>query len=163
VHNHLELLAYVARADGEVSLEEALAIRGFMDAAGIPPREVARIDRLLDPLTTLDIEAAIEEFASAASPWMLAEAVRDAYVIAAVDGVVEESEIRAVERLLDMLCVPGELRQPIHRWAKAAAIAQLRGMRMMGQVLAQIQTERDEAAQGRARLGTMRPPTRRPE
>lgn len=88
----VELLACVARADDEVTIEEALAIRAFMSYAGVSQQIARRVERLLDTRQAADVEAVVRSLAPRASPWVLAETLRDAYVIASVDGTVEASD-----------------------------------------------------------------------
>jgi len=133
----VELLACVARADGEVTIEEALAIRGFMAYAGVSQQVARRVERLLDTSHSCDVEGVVRSLARRASPWILTETVRDAYVIASVDGVVEASEIHAVDRLFDMLGIAGNRRAWLHKWGREAAAKQLRGMKFMAASLAE--------------------------
>ena len=154
--DHIELLAYVARADGTVSLEEALAIRGFMSSAGMTPEVVARMNELLSPNTELHLEDALAPLVEHASPWMLAEAIRDAYLIALVDGELVATEIRVIEKLLDLLLVPGELRGELHRWARDAGVQQLRGMAIMTRTLEKAKEIGAVTSDGKLILGTLR-------
>ena len=135
MHNHLEFLAYVARADGEVAVEEVLAIRAFMSKAGMTEGDVERMNQLLDPTHTIDFRDVVKALAGHSSAWGLFEAIRDAYVIAQADGRLAREEIKAVDSLFDMLKVPGPMRGEIHRWAAKAAMDQLGGMNLVTKVL----------------------------
>lgn len=141
--HHLELLACVARADGAVSVEEALAIRSFMDSSGTALQDVLRVNRLLDMRHAVDVEAVVRAITAQASPWTLAEAIRDAYVIASVDGEVSGHEIQAVERLFEILGLPAEHRAKLHRWARNAAAQQLLGMTFITASLDHVRAQTD--------------------
>ncbi len=127
----LELLACVARADEQVTLEEALAIRGFMGSARLSEEQALRVERLLDIEQPVDVQEVVRRLAAGASPWVLTETVRDAYVIAASDGEVEASEIHAVDVLFEALGLAEDRRAWLHRWGRKAAQQQLRGMDYM--------------------------------
>jgi hypothetical protein len=126
--HHLELLACVARSDGDVSIEEALAIRSFMDSAGTALDEVQRVCILLDMNHEVDVDDVVRRLAKECTAWSLAEAIRDAYIIASADGEVTHHEISTVERLFEILRLPFEHRAKLHRWARNAASQQLLGM-----------------------------------
>ena len=120
--HHLELLACVARSDGDVSVEEALAIRSFMDSSSTSVEDVQRINLLLSPSNDIDVEVVVRRLAADSTPWMLAQAIRDAYVIASVDGEVTRNEIATVERLFDILDLAMDHRAKLHRWARRAQL-----------------------------------------
>jgi uncharacterized tellurite resistance protein B-like protein len=143
MNNHLELLACVARADGEVSVEEALALKSFMESAGMPEVAVSRVAALLRGDESIDVDAVVGSFARAATPWMLAEAIRDAYVIASVDGEVDASEISLVEKIFDLAGIPSEHRMKLHRWARNAAMQQLLGMTYLTATLERARRDRE--------------------
>ena len=126
--HHLELLACVARSDGDVSVEEALAIRSFMDSAGTSLEDVQRVSMLLDVKSDIDVESVLARLAKECTAWSLAEAIRDAYIIASADGEVTKHEISTVERLFELLNLTMEHRAKLHRWARNAASQQLLGM-----------------------------------
>ena len=141
--HHLELLACVARSDGDVSVEEALAIRSFMDAAGTSLGDIQQVSLLLDKV---DVERVVSRLAEEATAWTLAEAVRDAYIIASADGEVTNHEISTVERLFELLDLPVEHRAKLHTWGRNAAAQQLLGMTFISASLDHVQARRDTAA-----------------
>ena len=141
--HHLELLACVARSDGDVSVEEALAIRSFMDSAGTSVEDVQRVSGLLDLKNDIDVEKVLARLAGQCTAWSLAEAIRDAYIIASADGEVTNHEISTVERLFEILNLSLEHRAKLHRWARNAASQQLLGMTFISANLDHARTAED--------------------
>ena len=115
-----------------VSVEEALAIRSFMDASGTSLGDIQQVSLLLDMDNDVDVERVVARLAEEATAWTLAEAVRDAYIIASADGEVTNQEISTVERLFELLHLPVENRAKLHSWGRNAAAQQLLGMNARG-------------------------------
>lgn len=159
--HHLELLACVARSDGDVSIEEALAIRSFMNSAGTSVDDVQRVSILLDMKAEIDVEGVLSRLASECTAWSLAEAIRDAYIIASADGEVTNHEISTVERLFELLDLPMEHRAKLHRWARNAASQQLLGMTFISASLDQVHTADDAPVLHETRMDTQ-PNKRKP-
>ena len=155
--HHLELLACVARSDGDVSVEEALAIRSFMHSAGTSVDDVQRVSILLDMKADIDVEAVLQRLASECTAWSLAEAIRDAYIIASADGEVTNHEISTVERLFELLELPMEHRAKLHRWARNAASQQLLGMTFISASLDHVRTSTDSPLLHDDRVGSPSP------
>jgi len=122
--DHLELLAAIARADGRIAPEEVSVIWQFLEAAGVDPAVADRINQLLDPTVPLDVDLVLTSLAAQSSPWSLAHAVRDAYIVAAADGEVSTAEALAVERLFDLMNLEPADRAMLHAYAAQAARAQ---------------------------------------
>ena len=152
--HHLELLACVARSDGDVSVEEALAIRSFMDSAGTSVEDVQRVSVLLDMNADIDVEKVLTRLADECTAWSLAEAIRDAYIIASADGEVTNHEVSTVERLFELLDLPMEHRAKLHRWARNAAAQQLLGMTFISASLDHVRTAADAPVLHDTRMDT---------
>ena len=121
--DHLELLAAIARADGRISPEEVSVIWRFLEAAGVPAAVADRVHQLLDPETELNLDLVLASLAAQSTPWALAHAVRDAYIVAAADGHVSTSGALAVERLFDLMNLAPQDRALLHAAAAASAKA----------------------------------------
>ena len=121
--DHLELLAAIARADGRIAPEEVSVIWRFLESAGVPKAVADRVNQLLDPDTEIDVDLILTSLAAQSSPWSIAHAVRDAYVVAAADGQVSTSEALAVERLFDLMNLDPRDRALLHAAAATAAKA----------------------------------------
>lgn len=119
--DHFELLAAIARADGRITPEEVSVIWQFLEAAGVSEAVAARVKTLLDPDTEIDVDLILTSLAAKSSPWSIAHAVRDAYVVAAADGTVSTSEALAVERLFDLMNLDPRDRALLHAAAVTAA------------------------------------------
>lgn len=133
--DHLELLAAIARADGQITPEEVSVIWRFLEAAGVPPAVADRVNELLDLEKELDVDLVLTSLAAQASPWSLAHAIRDAYVVAAADGHVSTSEALAVERLFDLMNLDPRDRAVLHAAAASAANAHRELTRRLEQAL----------------------------
>ena len=144
-------------------MEEALAIRSFMDASGTSLGDIQQVSLLLDMNHDVDVERVVARLAEEATAWTLAEAVRDAYIIASADGEVTNQEISTVERLFELLHLPVENRAKLHSWGRNAAAQQLLGMTFISARLDHVRARRESAERREGPQGSQgphRPPGR---
>ncbi len=145
--DHLELLAAIARADGRIAPEEVSVIWRFLEAAGVPDAVAARVNQLLDPETEIDVDLILTSLAAQSSPWSLAHAIRDAYVVAAADGHVSTSEALAVERLFDLMNLAPRDRAILHGAAATSAKAHRELTKRLEQAMANAEQRTASGAQ----------------
>jgi len=143
LESYLRLLACVARADGVIAKEETSILEAAVHKAAITPKLAEELGLIMDPGRPVDtdsiIDAAVAEMRgaawSASGAALLAETVRDCYVMAAIDGEVSPSEVSVIARMLHVAGVPEQRRATLHHWAESAARASLDGAALFMETL----------------------------
>ncbi|NUN52067.1 MAG: TerB family tellurite resistance protein [Planctomycetaceae bacterium] len=132
---YFAVLACVARADGRVTQEERHVIRSAAQAAGLTGDVLARLERLLDMATPFSSEDVLAEIAPGMTAATLAEAIRDAYVLAAADQEIAPAEVAVIDRLFALVGIAEHRRPALHEWARRAAEHHLDGLALLSEAL----------------------------
>lgn len=135
LESYFRVLIAVARSDGDVDVSEAELIRAAMDGIEVSGRLREDLERLLDASEPCEPTELLKTVANQADPSSLAEALRDAYVIAAADGRLDKNEISVIDRLLSQVGIDAERRPLFHEWARTAAEHHMEGLAMLAEVL----------------------------
>ena len=135
IQAYLEVLVAVARADGIVNEHEAQAIRSAMQGLDVSEQLTGHVESLLDMGNLYDEAARLGSVAVALDVGTLAETLRDAYVIAGIDGEMSMVELNVIDRLLDVLNVDEDSKPTLHEWARSAAEHQMMGYALIQEAL----------------------------
>ena len=131
IQEYLEVLACIVRADRRFDAAEIEALRQACATSGLSQRVVDHINELLDPARSVNVEAILRGATRGASPALLAELLRDGYIMAMVDGDVSAPETALLDQLLATAGVGEGQRAELHRWAQTAATHHVQGLRLL--------------------------------
>lgn len=131
---YFDVLACVARADGQVSAEERALVHRAAVAAGLSGDALAALERRLDLREPFSPDEVFAEVAPMMNVSTVAETLRDAYVLAASDNEIVRAEIAVIDRFLASVGIAEEQRPALHEWARRAAEHHLDGLALLAEV-----------------------------
>lgn len=129
IEQYLDFMMYVLRADGVVDRNEKVHMLGLMvDGLQLDPELIEKYKQELEkdewePVTDEELLKVTEGL----EPSSLAHMVKDAYSLAASDGVIHEAEISVVRRCLKVRGIPLEKFSDIDLWARQSLALAHRG------------------------------------
>lgn len=129
--DYFEIMACVARADGRIAPEEQKSLAEAIASSGLDTGSVARVNAILDLTREVDTREIVARVAKTLPVAALVEVLRDAYVVALLDGELDPREVAFLESLLEEVGVPERRRAAIHTWAETAARQHLDGMELI--------------------------------
>lgn len=130
---YFDVLACVARADQQVTPAERSAILSAASACDIGAVALARIEGSLDLGQPFDVDAVLDLAAGALDPGLLAELLRDAFVLAGADGDVAPLELDTIRRLLSRIGIEATSQDVLMEWARRAAEHHMDGVQLVAE------------------------------
>ena len=113
---YASILVLIASADGELVREEFCAIEALMGRILIHPEVRVDIRNLLTDPPDMD------ELLIAIDPSLIKFALRDAALVAAIDGEYDESELELINQLASAAEVDDETLKEIFDWVNSGLI-----------------------------------------
>ena len=131
---YFDILIIVARADEEIHDAERAFIEALLANYEVSPelRQTILAD-LVDP--AFDVAARTAAIAAHVDAGILAEALRDAYLMALTDGDLAPVEISSLDSILSECGVSASRRPAAHTWARKAAEDHVAGVLLLHDVL----------------------------
>ena len=131
---YFDVLVCVARADGQITPSERAAILNAAAACDLGATGLARIELGLDLSQPFDVDAVLGAASGHMDPGLLAEILRDAFVLAGSDGDVAPPEIDTVRRLLTQMGFEATSQDVVMEWARCAAEHHVDGVRLAAEL-----------------------------
>lgn len=97
---YLDFMLCVLWADGVVTDDEISAFQQMLDVMGIAGDTADGCMQRLKPEAEFSVADALESVATGSTMVELTTIVRDAFVMAGADGVVHQSELEVIQRLV---------------------------------------------------------------
>ena len=113
VTGYAELMVIVASADGTLVKEELAIIEALMGRCMMHPEMRVNIRNMLESPPSLDLVVA------KLNPVVLKIALRDAMLVAAVDGEYDDSEIKVIKALAKAAGVRKKQLSALFEWVKS--------------------------------------------
>jgi tellurite resistance protein len=130
---YFDVLACVARADQQVTPAERSAILSAATACDLGELALERIEGSLDLGQPFDVDAVLEIAAGRMDPGLLAELLRDAFVLAGADGDVAPLELDTIRRLLSCMGIEATRQDVLMEWARRAAEHHMDGVQLVAE------------------------------
>lgn len=131
METYFHVLAAVAAADEQLHPNEALLVRSAATEARLTTDELARVEDTLGGQKRWLLEGVAHLGALTEST--LAEALRDGYVVALCDGVLDQSEIQCLDEVMSAAGIASEARPALHEWARRAAEHHVDGLALLSE------------------------------
>lgn len=129
------LMALVAKADTIVTSNERERVHRAISDGRVSPEAAERLTSILEAPASQshgeEIRALLVNVPRDRLLPLLLDVVRDAYVMAAVDGEVTHAEVSVVDELLAMAGLETGKRAFLHEWGREAAQLQLDGLALL--------------------------------
>lgn len=126
---YLDFMVCVLWADGTVSPEEREHLfRSVLYDMDFRPGLVEKYEHLLAERSRIDPEEVIRQVVATMEPVGLVGLVRDAYIMASVDGDILPAEVDVIRSLLKAAGVPEERFSEIDAWGREAVSHVRRGV-----------------------------------
>jgi hypothetical protein len=121
LQRYFDVLACVARADQVVVDAERGLLLAAASACDLASEAMQRLERQLDLGQPLDVDRTLADAAAGADVAVVAEVLRDAYVLAMADSDVAPAELAVIDRFLDHAGYDANGRAVMMEWARRAA------------------------------------------
>lgn len=131
---YFEVMACIARADGEIREEEREMLLASASASELSAEDNARLGRLLDanvPFSIADMLATTDPDTPAA---VLAEIIKDGCMLCLSDGSVEIAELEVLRALLNHCGYSEAASEVLLEWGRKAAEVHADGLRLAAEL-----------------------------
>lgn len=129
METYFHVLAAVARADEELHPNELQLVRSAATEARLTTEELARVEETLAGQKGWLVGGVASLGALTEST--IAEALRDGYVVALCDGVLDQAEIACLDDVMNAAGIAAEARPALHEWARRAAEHHVDGLALL--------------------------------
>lgn len=136
LRRYFDVLACVARADGIYSERERAMVEAAATACELDASTIDALTALADPARTADAEGALRSAAADADVSLIAETLRDGFLLAAVDDDIAPAEHSVLEQFLVHAGYDDAGRAVLLQWARRASEHHLDGVRLAAELRA---------------------------
>ncbi len=131
VRKYLDLMVYVLKADGIVHEKERALLDALIINVGLKDEIIEEYKAKLEEGSVPDMEKRLTELAENVDAQALAGMVRDAYLMADADGIIDPTEVNLINSFLSKAGIPEERHKEIEMWGRETIAHMKRGILLL--------------------------------
>ncbi len=115
--SYLDFMLCVLVADGVLHENEKQLFSEMLDNSGVNSQLRNKYEVIMNDHVSVSSEEYLVQIVKEIDPDQLPVMIRDAYLMASIDGNVHESEIAVINKFLKIIGMPDERFEEIREWA----------------------------------------------